>query len=95
MYPYRYKYTVARQVECCAQCNAARANKSKVAAAHRVVMGRKIVVKAEEFGSLDFATATEIVTVDVPTPGADELVLKVSATGIEASDVIREPPHPA
>ena len=71
------------------------ANKSKVAAAHRVVMGRKIVVKAEEFGSLDFATATEIVTVDVPTPGADELVLKVSATGIEASDVIREPPHPA
>ena len=94
MYPYRYKYTVARSNNVVRNATA-RANKSKVAAAHRVVMGRKIVVKAEEFGSLDFATATEIVTVDVPTPAADELVLKVSATGIEASDVIREPPHPA
>ena len=89
---------------------------------------RKIVVKAEEFGSLDFAAATKIVSprelflrpfaspeaescsgsavcsavspshpcrvpcqveVPIPEPGPGEVVVKVAATGIEASDIIQ------
>jgi len=50
---------------------------------------RKICVTPEKFGSRDFATATSIVDVKLPSIPPGRIGVRVRATGIEASDIIQ------
>lgn len=50
---------------------------------------RKIMVQASLFGSKDFAAATRVVTVPVPSAGPGEVVVRLAAAGVQASDVIQ------
>ena len=50
---------------------------------------KKIVVQPEKYGSTDFAEATAIVEVPFMEPGEGQIAVKVSHTGIEASDIVR------
>jgi len=50
---------------------------------------KKIMVKASEFGSRDFATASHIVEVTLPPTPPGHLCVKVGSTGCQASDVIQ------
>lgn len=47
------------------------------------------MVKVSEFGSKDFATATHVVDVPLPSAPPGHVLIKVAYTGIEASDVIQ------
>merc|ERR1711959_410933 len=50
---------------------------------------RKISVTPQHFGSRDFATATSIVDVKMPSIPPGRIGVRVVATGIEASDIIQ------
>mmetsp|Transcript_52455 Transcript_52455/g.94238 ORF Transcript_52455/g.94238 Transcript_52455/m.94238 type:complete len:369 (-) Transcript_52455:85-1191(-) len=50
---------------------------------------RKIVVIPEKYGSTDFQSTTKIVQVPALAPRAGEITLKVTHTGIEASDIVQ------
>ena len=53
------------------------------------VQYKKIVVIPEQYGSRDFAEATKIVSVPLSAPRPGEIQVKVSHTGIEASDIVQ------
>lgn len=50
---------------------------------------RKIAVRPDQFGSRDFQTTAKIVEVPIVAPGAGEVLVKVAAAGIEASDIVQ------
>ena len=50
---------------------------------------KKIVVAPERYGSRDFAEATMIVEVPSIAPREGEIAVRVSHTGIEASDIVQ------
>ena len=50
---------------------------------------QKIVVDPEQYGSRNFAEATKVVDVPVVGPSKGEILVRVSHTGIEASDIVQ------